>query len=93
MALGDIGQKYANIIGAHARQATAGGLEAGLAARRQSFEESEAKRKRKHGLLKAIGSVLGAGIGFVAAGPAGAAVGAKVGGGATYAAGDVPGET
>jgi hypothetical protein len=80
VALGDITQKYADIIGAHARQATQYGLEAGLGARRQKFQEDEAKRARKHGLLKAIGSVLGAGVGFIAAGPAGAAAGAKIGG-------------
>ena len=83
VALGDIGQKYADIVGAHAKQATQYGLEAGLGARRQAFEESEAKRKRKHGLLKAIGSVLGAGIGFVASGgnPLGAVAGSRLGGG------------
>lgn len=80
VALGDIGQKYADIIGAHAKQATQYGLEAGLGARKQAFAESEAKRARKHGLLKAIGSVLGAGVGFLASGPAGVVPGAKIGG-------------
>ncbi len=83
VALGDVGQKYASMIGAYAKQASAGGLEAGLAARRQAFAEQEAKRKRKSGLLKSIGSVLGAGVGFLASGgnPAGAIAGAKAGGG------------
>lgn len=93
VALGDISQKYASMIGSYAKQATGAGLEAGLAARRQKFDEAEAKRKRRGALMKAIGSVLGAGIGFLAAGPAGAGVGAKLGGGATYQQPDTPGES
>ena len=80
VALGDVAGKYAAQIGAFAKQATQYGLGAGLEARRQRFTEDEAKRRRKAGLLKAIGSVLGAGIGFFAAGPAGAAAGFKAGG-------------
>lgn len=82
VALGDIGQKYAAMVGSYASQATQGGLQAGLQARRQKFTEDEAKRARKAALLKAVGSVLGAGIGFVASGgnPAGVAAGAKIGG-------------
>jgi hypothetical protein len=73
VALGDVGQKYASMIGAYAKQASGAGLEAGLEARKQRFAEEEARRARKHSLLKAIGSVLGAGVGFIAAGPARAA--------------------
>jgi hypothetical protein len=90
VALGDIGQKYAGMIGSYAKMASERGLEAGLEARRQRFAEQEAKRKRKAALLGAIGNILGAGVGFLAGGPAGAAIGGKLGGGlggsdATYA--------
>ena len=83
VALGDVAGKYGAAIGAYAKQATQYGLEGGLAARRQKFTEDEARRRRKSGLLKAIGSVLGAGIGFFASGgnPVGAAAGFKAGGG------------
>lgn len=88
VALGDITEKYAAQVGAFAKEATAGGLSAGLEARRQRFREDQAKQARKAGLMKAIGSVLGAGIGFLAAGPPGAVAGAGVGG---KAAGDLSG--
>lgn len=77
VALGDISSKYGAMIGAYAKQASEAGVSAGLAARRQRFAEDQAAQQRKSGILKAIGSVLGAGIGFLAAGPGGAAVGAK----------------
>lgn len=80
VALADVAGKYGAQVGAYAKQATAGGLEAGLAARRQSFQEDQAKRARKAALLKAVGSVLGAGVGFLAAGPPGAAAGSAAGG-------------
>jgi len=54
--------------------------ELGLAERRQNFEESEARRRRRSGVLSAIGSVLGAGIGFAVGGPGGAAVGSQLAG-------------
>lgn len=84
VALGDIASKYGAMVGAYAKQATSEGLSAGLAARRQKFAEDEAARARKFALLKAVGSVLGAGIGFFASGgnPLGAVSGAKAGGGA-----------
>lgn len=87
VALGDITTDYAQQIGAFAKQAAGSalgfGLEAGgrrLAERRQRFEEDEAKRRRKSALLRSIGSVLGAGVGFLAAGPPGAAAGSAAGG-------------
>ena len=63
--LGNISERYGQQVGAYAKQATMGGVEFGLQARRQRFEEQEAKRRRKAGLLKSIGSVIGAGIGFI----------------------------
>lgn len=89
VALGDISSKYGAMIGAYSKMAAGEATAAGLAARRQKFEEDQARQARKAGLLKAIGSVLGAGIGFLAAGPAGAAAGASV---ASRAAG-APGAT
>lgn len=80
VALEDISTKYGAMVGAYAKQATGEGLTAGLEARKQKFAESQAKAARKAGLLKAIGSVLGAGIGFIAAGPPGAVKGAAIGG-------------
>jgi hypothetical protein len=79
VALGDISGKYGAQIGAYAKQASAEGVQAGLEAHRQRFEEAEAKRRRKAALLGAIGSVLGAGIGFAAGGPLGAGIGSKLG--------------
>lgn len=82
VALGDIATKYGAMVGAYAKQATSEGLTAGLAARRQQFAEDQAKRARKTALLKAVGSVLGAGIGFIASGgnPLAVAAGSKIGG-------------
>lgn len=80
VALNDISSKYGAMVGAYAKQATEAGVGYGLEARRQKFAEDQAKRARHAGLLRAIGSVLGAGVGFLAAGPPGAAVGANVGG-------------
>lgn len=99
VALEDISSKYGAMVGAYAKQATEAGVGYGLEARKQRFAEDEAKRRRKAGLLKAIGAVLGAGIGFVASGgnPAGVAAGARAGsnlGGGQEAsdAGGVPGD-
>lgn len=89
VALGDIGQKYAGMIGAYAKQATSAGLDAGLRAKRQKFTEEEAKRTRKAAMARAVGAVLGAGIGFLASGgnPLGAKAGNQIGselGGAAF---------
>lgn len=79
VALQDIAGKYGAMVGAYAKEATGAGLSAGLEARRQKFAEDQARAARRAGLMKAIGSVLGAGVGFFAAGPGGAAAGAKAG--------------
>lgn len=99
VALGEIGQKYADIIGQHAAQSTERGLEYGLEAHKQRFAEAEAKRRRKAGLLHAIGSVLGAGlgagIGFAVGGPPGAlkgvGLGQSLGGSLGEGGGDIAG--
>ena len=85
VALRDLTQTYADRIGAAARGATLDAMGLGLSAgqlrldqRRQQFAEEEAERQRRGALRRAVGSVLGAGVGFVA-GPALGAVGSKLG--------------
>lgn len=85
--LGDLSREYTDRIGNFASQATLGATSQGFQAqhlrqgeRDLDFREAEARRARKGALLKSIGSVLGAGIGFIAAGPPGAAAGASIGG-------------
>jgi hypothetical protein len=87
VALDDINRQVTDRIGAISRSATLDAVGSGLQAgglraedRRQSFEEDEAKRRRKSALLGAIGKVVGAGVGFAVAGPLGGAAGAKAGG-------------
>jgi hypothetical protein len=82
VALNDISTNYAQQIGAYAKQATRENIGYGLETARLQHERSEAKRRRKGGLLKAIGGVLGAGVGFLVGGPPGAVAGAGVGSGA-----------
>jgi hypothetical protein len=82
VALNDISTNYAQQIGAYAKQATRENIGLGLETARLQHERSEAKRRRKGGLLKAIGGVLGAGVGFLVGGPPGAVAGAGVGSGA-----------
>jgi hypothetical protein len=72
VALNDITTNYAQQIGAFAKQATRENIGLGLDTARLQHERSQAKRQRKAGLLKAIGGVLGAGIGFLVGGPPGA---------------------
>lgn len=90
VALEDISSKYGAMVGAYAKEASAAGVGYGLEARRQKFTEDQARRRRKAGLLKAIGSVLGAGIGFIASGgnPLAVAAGARIGGGGGQEASD-----
>ncbi|KKM73815.1 hypothetical protein LCGC14_1406610 [marine sediment metagenome] len=71
VALEGINREFTDRFGQIASRATLGALNTGIAAgglrlgdRRQNFEEEEAKRRRKSALLGAIGSVVGAGIGF-----------------------------
>lgn len=83
VALEDIAGRYGDQVGAYAKMASGEALRSGLEAGRLRFDREEARRRRKAGFLKAIGGVLGAGIGFFAGGgPAGAVAGYKVGSGA-----------
>lgn len=68
VALEDISTKYGNAIGSYAKQATEAGVGYGLEAHRQRFAEDEARRRRRSALLRAIGSTLGAAVGFFAGG-------------------------
>jgi hypothetical protein len=86
VALRDLTGEYGNRIGQFARGASLEAIGSGLAAsdarlrERALRNEEEAERRRRRGaLLSSIGSVLGAGIGFIAAGPAGAATGGVAG--------------
>lgn len=85
VALQDISREFTDRFGNIATAATTGAVGAGLQAgglRLQDadlrFREKEARKKRKAALLGAIGSVVGAGVGFVVAGPPGAAAGSQV---------------
>lgn len=89
VALGEIGERYGAQVGAYAKQATEAGVGYGLEARKQRFAESEARRRRRSGLLRAIGATLGAAVGFFAGGPAGAVAG--IAGGAGSPASDAGG--
>lgn len=83
--LENISERYGAQVGAYGKMAASEAVRTGLEANRLRFEREEARRRRKGGLLRAIGTVLGAGIGFLASGgnPAGAVAGAGVGAGAT----------
>ncbi len=91
VALGEINREFTDRIGSIASRATLGALGTGVSAgglrlqeqlgnRELQFREDEAKRKRKASLLRAIGGVVGAGVGFAIAGPPGAVAGAGAGG-------------
>ena len=82
VALTDISTNYAQQVGAYAKQAAGEATGYGLEAQKIRLERDRQKQARKAGLLKAIGGVLGAGIGFLVGGPAGAVAGAGVGSGA-----------
>lgn len=82
VALQDISTDYAQQIGAYAKQASGDALGYGLEARRLRDQDDERRRARKASVLKAVGGLLGAGVGFfVGGGPAGAVAGAKIGSG------------
>jgi hypothetical protein len=75
IAMDDLTRTFADRIGTFASTATLGamghGMEAGrqrLANRDLNFREAEGRRNRRAALLRSIGSVLGAGIGFAVAG-------------------------
>lgn len=75
VALEDITTNYGQQIGAFAKQATSEGLGYGLEAGQIRDRRADARRARQGGLLKSIGGVIGAGIGFFTGGPAGAVAG------------------
>lgn len=84
VALRDISQRFGEQIGTFASTASLGALGQGLGAgqlrlagRQQRFAEDEARSARRSALLRSIGSVLGAGIGFAVGGPPGAAAGSQ----------------
>ena len=80
VALGEINREFTDRIGLIASRATLGAVDSGLSAGRLRLQKEELKAKRRSALLGAIGSVVGAGIGFAIGGPPGAAVGAQVAG-------------
>lgn len=80
VALRDISTNYAQQVGAFAKQATGDVIGAGLEARRLRDEEKRYQNSRRGGIFRAIGSVLGAGAGFLIGGPGGAVAGASAGG-------------
>lgn len=82
VALGDIATNYSQMIGNFAKESTGQAIGYGLEAQRLRQEKEAANQRRKGGLLKAIGGVLGAGIGFLVGGPGGAAAGLGIGSGA-----------
>ncbi len=72
VALEGVSREFTDRFGQIASRATLGALNTGIGAgglRLQSrgldFQEEEAKRRRKSALLGAIGSIVGAGIGFI----------------------------
>ena len=88
VAFDDITERFGAITGRFASEATLGAIGQGLEAGRSrtsaaalQFEKDEARRKRKSGLFKAIGGIVGAGIGFATGGPAGAVAGGQAGSG------------
>lgn len=79
VALEDISTNYAQQIGAFAKQASGEAIGYGLEAQKMRLQRDRDKQARKASLLKAIGGVLGAGVGFLVGGPPGAVAGAGVG--------------
>ncbi len=72
VALEGVNREYTDRFGQIASRATLGALDTGisagrlrLGARGQTFQEEEAKRRRKAAMLGAIGGVVGMGIGFI----------------------------
>lgn len=78
VALRDISTNYAQQVGAFAKQAAGESIGYGLEAKRLRLAKKQFEASQRSGLLKSIGSVLGAGVGFALGGPAGAAAGAGV---------------
>lgn len=82
-ALDDIGTDFGNRVGAYASQTAVAGANLGLEARDRITAAKRARDARRAALLGSIGSVLGAGIGFIAGGPVGASIGSQIGSGVT----------
>lgn len=68
-ALNDISSNYGDQIGAYADQATLGAMNTGLAANAARLQNQEFQYRQdqanRGGVLRTIGGVLGAGLGFV----------------------------
>lgn len=101
VAMDDISRQYTDRFGQIASAATYGAIGQGLQAgqlrqgnRAMNQEDERIKSNRRSALLGAIGSVVGAGIGFAVGGPpgaiAGATVGKKTGGGGKSSGGYNP---
>lgn len=85
-ALNDIATDYGSQIGAFAHQATLGAMNTGLGANAErranqhfQFQQDQVRRAHQGAILRTIGGVLGAGIGFAVGGPKGAQTGASLG--------------
>ncbi len=78
-ALNDISTNYADRVGAYAATTAGQGADLGLSIYDRQEAERARRRAQTASWLRTIGSALGAGIGFIAGGPAGAAAGYKVG--------------
>lgn len=93
VALEDLGRQYSDRIGAYAATTAAQGADLGLQVRDRITAAKRQRQAQHAAFLKTLGSVLGAGIGFIAGGPAGAGVGGRLGQGiAGGAGGTAPGE-
>jgi len=80
VALNDIGTQYTDRIAEFAATQASQGAELGLKAYDYHQQDLERKRQAHASFLRTLGSVLGAGVGFIAGGPVGAGVGSQAGG-------------
>ena len=99
-ALNDISTDYGNQIGSYAKMATENAMQTGLGANAErranqqfQYQQDQIRRAQQGGILRTIGGVLGAGVGFLAGGPAGAAAGYGTGSSLTGYAGPGGGGT
>jgi hypothetical protein len=79
VALNDIGTNYSDRVGSYAATTASQGADLGLNVKNYLQNAKNQRDQKRAALLGSIGSVLGAGIGFLA-GPAGAALGADAAG-------------
>ena len=77
VALRDVQREFTDRFGNIATAATLGAGGLGLGVAQINLQRREAERQRKRSLLSAIGGVVGAGLGFAVAGPAGAVAGSQ----------------